>query len=307
MKRMAFLVILVLMIVSSTPAAQQGSKSQPKIALLYSEYSRSFFKAHYPECKPPTSYFLAADEFMRYFGGWLRVLEDDMGFRQGKEFDILLDGDMTADILSRYGLLILSNTPSLSDSQVKAIQKWVIGGGRLLATFGSGYKDIVYDPRQIDLLKEQKGGTFGLHQLWHDPVSKVFSTYWLDPGVDVRITRYEGPTAGLSGPVGDILSYGAEGNILIQRPEQFSNGLGYLVIDNPDWKAKSPAIISTRQAKGLVVYFAFAPEYMVYKQLEWEGSLPSSWPKCPDTQSWQNRGVECKALMLNTLDYLMNN
>mgnify|MGYP000733762625 CR=1 FL=1 len=26
--------------------------------------------------------------------------------------------------------------------------------------------------------------------------------------------------------------------------------LGYLVIDNPNWKAKSPAIISTRQAKG---------------------------------------------------------
>ena len=308
MKRLRFLAFAALFIVPLIPAAQPGTQTLPKIALLYSEYSRSFFKAHYPACDIPAEvYTMGADEFMRYFGGWQRVLEDDMGFTEGHEFDILLDEDMTAEVLSHYGLLILPNTPSLSDSQTRAIQKWVLEGGRLLATFGSGYKDIFPDLRQDDLLKEQKGGTFGLHQLWHDPVSKAFSTYWIDSGVDARITRYEGPTAGLGGLSGDILHYGGEANLLVQRPEQHPDVLGFLVIENPDWKASSPAIISTRQAKGLVVYFAFAPEYMVYKQLEWEASLPSDWPTCLDGQSWKDRGVECKALMMNALAYLMTN
>src|SRR3989475_6581599 len=48
------------------------------------------------------------------------------------------------------------------------------------------------------MLKRQKGGTFGLHELWHDPASKAFSTQAIDPAqngsVNVRITTYEGPT-----------------------------------------------------------------------------------------------------------------
>jgi hypothetical protein len=113
MKRLGSLVFAALMIVSMTPAAQRKSQSPSKIALLDSEYSRSFFKAHYTECGADDKFTMGADEFMRYFGGWLWVLEHEVGLNQGQEFDILLDEDITVEMLSNYGLLILPNTPSV--------------------------------------------------------------------------------------------------------------------------------------------------------------------------------------------------
>lgn len=288
--------------------------AQPRIALLDSTNTSDFFAAHYPPCAPaasPPSYYLGADEYQRYFRGWQYVL-DQLKLQYGTVYDyrIIKDQDVTAAGLAPYRLLILSNTALMSDEQTKAVQQWVIRGGRLLATFGSGYKSLANDPREADGWKEQKGGTFGLHQLWHDPVGKVFSTWWIDPGVDVRITRYEGPTALLRGKLTDnMLHYGGEGNILVQRPEQHPNVLGFLQIENPEWKATSPAIISTRQAKGLVVYLAFAPEYIVYKELESSGIAQQQygWPVCSEGPVWIGRSAECQLLMIGALHYLLNN
>ncbi len=282
-------------------------QAQPRIALLDSKNTSKFFEAHYPACDPnatPPSYYLGADEYQRYFRGWQYVLDE-----LKLDYDIIHDSDVTAAGLAPYKLLILSNTALMSDAQTKAVHHWVLRGGRLLATFGSGYKSLANDPRQADGWKEQKGGTFGLHQLWHDPVSKVFSTWWIDPGVDVRITRYEGPTASLKGMlVDDILHYGGEGNVLVQRPEQHPHVLGFLKIENPEWKATSPAIISTRQAKGRVVYFAFAPEYIVYKELESSGTAEEKgWPVCSEGPVWIGRSAECRMLMIGALQYLLTN
>lgn len=306
MRKAAIVSTVVLMIVAAVTAYAPESlrAQQKKIALLDSANTRDFFGKHYPACDPPDSYYLGADEYQRYFRGWQWVLME-----QDLPYDILHDADIDLRGLAEYDLLILSNNALLSDDQTRAINQWVLRGGHLMATFGSGYKDLVGDPRQIDGYKLQSGGTFGLHQLWHDPVGKLFSTYWIDAGVDVRITRYDGPTKELaSNPVitDDILGYGGEANILIQRPDQHPDVLAFLIIDNPDWKRSSPAIISARQGRGLVVYFAFAPEYILYKELEYDGrAAAEGWLVCPDGQNWAGRGDGPRALMLSALHYLL--
>lgn len=305
MKRSEWLLIALLTLLPAAPAAAQ---SGPQIALLDSQNTKDFFLAHYDL---PCPYLSDGNEYVRYFGGWevvLKRLQNDPAYG----YAVIQDGDVTAAGLSPYKILILSNIALLSDDQTRAIHKWVLQGGRLLATFGSGYKDLADDPRQDDGWKEQKGGTFGLHQLWHDPMTKLFSTYNIPPigpgsvQVDVRITRYEGPTSDLaSSPniVGDILGYGAWANVLVQRPANHHDVLAFLRLGNAEWKAPMPAIISTEQAKGLVVYFAFAPEYIVYKEAELLGEVPDELA-CKEP-GWLGRSGGCEDLMINALNFLL--
>ena len=302
--RNALLLSALVILASGGFVASVNAQSSADIALLDSANTARFMKYWYsPACAAPSFYL--AEEYKRYFLGWKWMLMDERF-----SYQVIEDKDVTLSGLANYKVLILSNTALLSDEQSRAVHQWVIRGGRLLATFGSGYRDLASDPRQQDGWKQQKGGTFGLHQLWHDPVGKAFSTYWIDAGVDVKITRYEGPTAGLQDldilPLkNDVLPYGAEANLLINRPANHPDVLAFLIIDNPDWKANSPAIISTRQGKGLVVYFAFAPEYLVYKELEGSQDLPQGWPSCPDGQSWVGRGQQVWPLMVDTVRFLL--
>ena len=282
---------------SAVPAAAR------RIALLDSANTKEFFRRHYPACSSPTSFYLGADEYQRYFRGWEFVLQG-----VPLAYDIIQDDDVTGGVLAQYplaqyGVLILSNTVSLSDAETKSIASWVRGGGRMVATFGAGYKDILTDLREADSLKLQEGGTGGLHALWHDPLSKLFSSLALDPGVDIRMDSYTGPTACLRGRLADdTLPYGSQGNLLIQRPLQQDDVLASLVIDNPAWKKRQPAVIVSSAARGLVVYFAFAPEYLVSKEF----GLPAPDP-CPDGQNWAGRSYAGMALMQGTLQYLLTN
>lgn len=268
------------------------------VAILDSQFTKEFFRRHYAPCNPAQgSFFLGAEEYQRYFRGWEYVVQQELGITPV----IIQDQDVNAQTLAKFRLLILSNTASLSQAQSEAIHHATLRGLRLLATFGAGYKDIVFDARQIDQLKLEKGGTFGLHQLWHDPMTKLFSSEPFDLGVDVRITRYEGPTACLNGLLtGNVVHYGALGNMLAQRPENHHDVLGFLVIDN--WTRPAPAIINSRIGHGRVVYLAFAPEYIVSKEF----NLPVS-PACPDGQNWIGRSLEGRLLMRCAINFLLNN
>src|SRR5262245_10211275 len=124
-----------------TPVWSQSSR----IAILDSANTRYFFGLHYPACSPPVSYTLGAEEYQRYFRGWEYVLQTN-----GRPYVIVYDADIEAGRLENYDLLILSNTASLSDAEEKAIDQWVRRGGRLIATFGSGYKDVITDAHQLD-------------------------------------------------------------------------------------------------------------------------------------------------------------
>lgn len=278
--------------------------SPPQVAILDSNVNtRNFFAAHYGNCSPPTSYFLGPDEYQRYFMGWAYVLSNPMS-GGAIPFDIIHDGDVTDQILSSYKVLVLSNTASLSDDQEKTIQKWVTRGGRLIATFGAGYESTTTDPRFPDNLKPAEGHTSGLHDLWHDPLSTVFGSNPLNngAGTDVLITNDFGPTAGLGTLANNVLLYGAESNILIQRPENFPGALGFVILKNATLAHPVPAILFEKHAAGLVVYYAFAPEYLVSKEF----SLPAS-PSCPDGQNWTGRSLDGRMLMEGTIRYLLAN
>jgi hypothetical protein len=282
-------------------AVLTAALSGADVAILDSDNTKAFFGKHYPACGVGGSVYLGADEYQRYFRGWEYVLNyPDSG--SPVPHDVIYDAQVTEQGLSPYKVLILSNTASLSDDQQKAVHQWVVRGGRLLATFGSGYKGTVDDPRQDDGLKLSKGGTFGLHQLWHDPMTKTFGSHYVNSGAgtDVRITSYEGPTACLAGKlVNDILPYGAESNLLVQRPENHPGVLALAALKGvSSYDRPAPAIIWTRLSKGEVVYFAFAPEYLVSKEF----NLPAF---CDDGQVWTGASAEERFLMECAVRYLL--
>ena len=65
-------------------------------------------------------------------------------------------------------------------------------------------------------------------------------------------------------PFWPILPYGAQANLLVPRPEQFRDALAFLKLSPPASHGKMyPAILLTRMSRGTVVYFAYAPEFIV--------------------------------------------
>ena len=280
--------------------------AQPDVAILDSAFTSNYFSLHYPDCSPavnsfPGSPWLGAQEYKRYFLGWEWVLSH---MSPSIPYQVITDEQVTFSFLKEqeFKLLILSNTVSLSDSQQKAVVDWVRQGGYLIATFGAGYKNIISDPKQDDGLKLQKGGTGALHQLWGDPLMKLFTTDSLDPGgVQVRITRASGPTPGLT--VGRVLGYGASGNLLIQRPENFKDVYGLLAIQNPDWTKPQPAILYKTFVRGRVVYYAFAPEFIVALDKDLPGH-------CWDDPNfigglWKGRSADVVPLMEATVKFML--
>jgi hypothetical protein len=346
---------LAMLMLAMAPATV--SAATHRIALLDSSINtREFFRLHYEDdsngpCSKGT--FLGREEYQRYFLGWKYVLDGEpsntiaplagLGLPTGLaayDYQVIHDADLTNGSLADFDILILSNDVSLDDAQDKAVQQWVIRGGRLIATYGSGYKDIITDPKQDDLLKLQSGGTSGIHQLWHDPLTKAFGTQAITPedpklpGIRIGITTImnPGPTAGFGT---GIMAYGAEANLLVQRQENFKDALAFLVFDPPEsWTRSQPAILVTKASRGQVVYLAFAPEFIVSLAFDLaghcsgDGSYPplsiahQPGPDTPDfgnefvgditksgnvwTQVNVNRVKPLMQLMKNTIDYMLS-
>ncbi len=225
------------------------------IALLVSDHTYAYFtNAYQPSACNSDDWNLGTKEYKRYFMGWEKVLSD-LGLTLGTDYIEITDPDVNAADLKKFKVLILSNNFWLDDSQTKAIDEWVRRGGHLLATFGSGYAGI-----EGDSFKFLKGKTNGLHELWGDPSAKLNSSFYLgNPAVKVQITQDGGPTNGLS--AGEVLDYEYLANVLIQRPGSSRDNNAFFVFDEA--LTHHPAIFNNRHAKGLVVYYAFAPEYLI--------------------------------------------
>jgi hypothetical protein len=277
-------------------------QAQPQVALLDSANAKEFFRLHYNVCP----YLPDGNEYLRYVMGWQYALNQSPDV----PFTVIHDADVTESGLATFKVLILSNAASLGEEQTRAIQQWVVRGGRLLATFGSGYKSPRLDPREADGLRRQKGHTFGLHELWHDPMTTVFSSFNIASGADIRITEFAGPTGcseleSTLSPLNNVLPYGAEANILVQRPENHPGVLGYVEFPGtPDWNRPTPAILSTRAGQGWVVYYAFAPEFVV--SLAYLEAAQN--PSCPhDSAAFADRADKALPLMRCTVAWLLGN
>jgi hypothetical protein len=278
-------------------------QAQPQVALLDSAHTKTFFRLHYNGCP---FYLPDGEEYTRYFMGWQYALNQSPDI----PFTVIQDADVTDSGLAPFKVLILSNAASLNKQQTEVIHQWVVRGGRLLATFGSGYKSTRLDPREADGLRRQKGHTFGLHELWHDPMTTVFSSFNLASGVDIRITEFEGPTGcsdveSTLAPLDNVLPYGAEANILVQRPENYPAVLGFVqFLETTDWNRPTPAILSTRAGRGRVVYYAFAPEFVV--SLAYVAAAQN--PSCNhDAGAFANRADKALPLMRCTVSWLLGN
>src|ERR1041384_3521528 len=184
MKRVVFGLILAVAASAASLLAQSKPAGPPagphRIALLDSSVNtRTFMGLHYTNCVAPDIH-LGADEYKRYFLGWQYVLsgEPNNALVAGLQpsfapynYQVIQESSLTNGDLDSFDILILSNDVSLDDNENKAVQSWTQKGGRLIATYGSGYKDIVTDGKQDDNLKVQSGGTSGIPNLWGDPMT----------------------------------------------------------------------------------------------------------------------------------------
>lgn len=295
MRKSALLFATILLAASYNSLSAAG----PYIGLLDSDvYARNYFTAHYNACDlasgDPNA--LGPDEYKRYFLGWKMVL-DEMGFREGTEYEIIYDRTITSRGLLPYKVLILSNNVGLAEDQTETLRAWVNRGGRLLATFGTGYGAIVTDPKK----GLQKGKTGSLPGLWGDSAAYAESTAVVGlnapfyGSVEPLVTRFEGPARSLnaSGPwywpslPGLLLGYGDNGNLLVQRPDsapgvyaylQFKNNLPMYDTDpdnDVDYARPIPAIIANAIKKGIVVYYSYAPEFIVSLEYDTAGHCPT--------------------------------
>ena len=239
------------------------------VALLVSDHTSAYFQSAYPaavQCVSPS--YVAPNEYQRYYRGWEHVLEHN-----GIPYTEIHDSDVTPKGLATYKVLILVNNFWLGDDQVKSITQWVRNGGHLLATYGSGYMGV---NGEADFLK---GGTNGLHELWGDPAGKVNSTAYLNPfpWVKVQITQNAGPSAGFA--AGTVLDYAWNANLLTKRPPTTRDVNGMLNFCLPTrgdiclsstgtststgTLTRYPGILNNAHSKGHVVYYSFAPEYVI--------------------------------------------
>ena len=220
------LVVGALLSLASPPLAAQGKGKggggeEPgggatnPIAILDSARTKSYFGSAYGFCVEESAdpNALGAMEYKRYWGGWEQVLKELQAANTIPGYDIVTDSFITNGTnglkQSKYKVLILSNNANMSQAMVDAIRSWVAGGGRILATFGSGYEAAASSEEDALNSKPNKNS---LEQLWNDPLTKyvttgIFGTVSVEgmsescppgyPGgsVEATLTQTAGPTA----------------------------------------------------------------------------------------------------------------
>ena len=305
MKKLALMVAVALL--------QAGGLWGADFALLNSDVRTvAYFEQAYEPFKCNVGdWNLGTQEYERYYKGWEFVLEELE--LEGKTYEVIKDIDITPSRLGDFKVLILSNNFWLDGYQTKVVSQWVRRGGKLLATFGTGYAGIEGD--------FVSGGTNGLHELWGDPSCKVNSSFYLEnPWVKVRITRNSGPTQGFS--AGDVLDYQYMANLLTKRPLNSRDINGFFVFDFPPYESNAdiltryPAIFNNRHSGGRAVYYAFAPEYLVSLAFDVAGHCANDTRYPAGTEAaglqagespngFSTLAAGLKPLMRSTLNYLL--
>ena len=301
---------------------------------------------------------LGAMEYKRYWGGWEQVLKELEAAGTIPGYDIVTDDFVLHDLArSKYKVLILSNNANMSQSMVDAIRSWVGGGGHLLATFGSGYEAAATSEEDALNSNSNKNSLEQLWNdpLTEYITTAIFGTVAVPgpppgyPGGSVEpvLTQLAGPTANYCQFYEQaenqacpwyfdlhrlVTGYGDLAVMLFGRSEnwpgayahfQFANNLTLWDPNNvwPDteYDKPLPAIVAAGYKKGLAVYYAFAPEFIVGLEFDaaghceqdpnYPGGDPAPWQQAAETSwdhnRWLGRTTELRALMKSSVYYLL--
>ena len=96
------------------------------------------------------------DSFLTEWRGWGQVMT-----AANRPYDVILEGDVTAERLSEYKLLILPACACMSQQQADAISSFVRGGGNLIVAGEAGIWDETGKPHPQPLLKHLCGVSVG--------------------------------------------------------------------------------------------------------------------------------------------------
>lgn len=271
-----------------------------EIAVLDSAKTRNYFTV-YGTCvlnsADPNA--MGPDEYKRYWGGWVEVL-NQMNLAYDIKDDAFITNPTANGLLrSKYKVLILSNNAGLATSQTDAIRQWVGSGGRLLATFGTGYAGVADSTGEA---LANKAGKNALQTLWGDPLSKFVTTGTFGtvatqdfpcsaPGsVEPVITQEAGPTGKICQfyipgtntcppyypSLRLVLGYGDLANMLVGRSENHPGSYAHfafynnLAVYDPNnvctdtvYSKPLPSVVASPYKKGWAAYYPFAPEFIV--------------------------------------------
>lgn len=119
-----------------------GTKSLAKVAILWSRNTEDFYAADPSplDDRKLIGFGMGSEDTDKVFiSSFLGACESLI--RRHIPFDVIVDEEMTADALKRYGALVLPNSACLSDEQCEAIRGFVKSGGGLVATYQTSLYD----------------------------------------------------------------------------------------------------------------------------------------------------------------------
>lgn len=106
------------------------------------------------------------DKFVDEYCGWCEFLGDTH-----RQWDVVLQQDLTAKDLARYPIVVLPSVMTLSDAQILELRRYVEAGGRLVATGQTGTR---YGPERHLALRETRFSLPGARIVSDKPGA----TYW---------------------------------------------------------------------------------------------------------------------------------
>lgn len=157
----------------------------------------------------------AMDQFVDEYCGWC----DFLG-RTHRQWDVVLQQDLSATNLARFPVVVLPSVLALSDADIGELRRYVAGGGRLVATGGTGTR---FGPERLLRPREQPFAIAGAHIATNKPGV----AYWRNGGdagaadalagllaftnLEPRLTTAAPPTVGVNlnlgaGAAGPVLT-----------------------------------------------------------------------------------------------------
>ncbi|MBY0265098.1 MAG: beta-galactosidase trimerization domain-containing protein [Burkholderiales bacterium] len=225
-----------------------GARSQARVLLILSRHTQD----NYGRDKPHARYL----DFIR---GWYCALQE-----AHIPFDVMSDKLITADRLSRYGAVIVSNLACVDDALEGVLQGFVAGGGGLVAGYDAGRFTLDGAARE----RPAFAGLLGIRYLGRREGLK--SSYaklegrndpLLDGIGDTDVIPNEGALIEVAATSGDAVP------LTLIPPVIAHSGA---TISIPEYSAVRettdiPVVLHGSRGKGRIVYFANTMEGLYYK------------------------------------------